>query len=494
MTDQEYHDWGLFVNGEFRASESEVRFEVENPADKSIIGSAPAGTAGDVDEAVQVAQKTYENTWRHVSARERVDYLLEVADRLEERAAEFVRLETLENGKPLYESRVDVEEAIDGYRYYAGAADKTHGDTIPERDELFDYTVREPYGVIGVIIPWNWPPMHTADFTAPTLAAGNTVVLKPAPETPLSSLLMAEIWQDILPDGVVNIVTGDVDPGARLTSHPDVDKLAFTGHTETGSKVMKAAAEDITDVLLELGGKNANIVLPDADIEQAVQGSYDGIFNNQGQACANGSRLYVHDAIYDEFTERFVAKTDEMVIGSGTDEDTDLSPLVSQQQYDKVTGYIELGKEEGASVIYEGDVPDDLPDGYYVPPVVFGDVTQDMRIVQEEIFGPVLTVQRYDKLNSAIEMANDTDYGLTGAVWSRNMEVANRVARRLEAGLIFVNNFANGFLGAPFGGYKRSGIGRKLGFEETMDEFTQVKTIRSRIAPSEPESLNEYYE
>jgi len=334
--------------------------------------------------------------------------------------------------------------------------------------------------------------MHTADFTAPTLAAGNTVVLKPAPETPLSSLMTAEIWQDILPDGVVNIVTGDVGPGARLTERPDVDKLAFTGHTETGTKVMKAAAEDITDVMLELGGKNADIVLPDADLEQAVQGSYDSIFNSQGQDCANGSRLYVHNDIYDEFVERFVAKTDEMTIGPGTDEDTDLAPLASQQQYDKVTGYIKLGKEEGASVIYEGEVPDDLPDSYHVPPVVFGDVTQDIRIVQEEIFGPVLTVQRYDSVEDAIAMANDTDYGPTGAVWSRNMEVANRVAQRLEAGLIFVNNFLNGFLGAPFGGYKRSGIGRKLGFEETMDEFTQVKTIRSRIAPSEISSSSSW--
>jgi aldehyde dehydrogenase (NAD+) len=494
MTDHDYHDWGLFIDGEFRPSESKARFDVENPADKSIIGSAPEGTADDVDEAVRVARETYEGTWRHVSARERVDYLLEVADRVEERAEEFVLLETLENGKPLSESRTDVEEAVDGYRYYAGTADKTHGDTIPERDELFDYTVREPYGVVGVIIPWNWPPMHTADFTAPALAAGNTVVLKPAPETPLSSLLMAELWQDVLPDGVVNVVTGDVAPGARLTEHPDVDKLAFTGHTETGSMVMKAAAENITSVMLELGGKNANIVLPDANLKKAVDGSYDGIFNNQGQACASGSRLYVHDNIYDEFIEKFVAKAEEMVIGPGVEEETDLAPLASQQQYDKVRKYIDIGKEEGASVLHEGEVPDHLPDGYYVPPVVFGDVTQDMRIAREEIFGPVLTVQRYERVEEAIEMANDSEYGLTGAVWSRNMEVANRVARRLDAGLIFVNNFVNGFLGAPFGGYKRSGIGRKLGFKETMDEFTQVKTIRSRIAPSEAGALDEYYD
>ena len=249
--------------------------------------------------------------------------------------------------------------------------------------------------------------------------------------------------------------------------------------------------DSIRDVL---GGKNANIVLPDANLEKAVLGSYEGIFNNQGQACASGSRLFVHDDIYDEFMEGFVAKTEDMVLGPGTDEDTDLGPLASQQQYEKVTNYIQIGKNEGASVIYEGEVPDDLPDGYYVPPVIFGDVTPEMRIAQEEIFGPVLTVQRYESIENAIKMANDTEYGLTGAVWSRNMEVANRVARRLEAGLVFVNNFVNGFLGAPFGGYKRSGIGRKLGFTETMDEFTQVKTIRSRIAPSEPGSLDDYYE
>jgi len=491
---EEYHEWGQFIDGSFTSSTSGDRFDVKNPADKTVIGSAPEGTAADIDSAVSAAEEAFEETWRHVSARERVEYLLDVADRIEANAAEFVRLETLENGKPLYESERDVEEAVDGYRYYAGAADKTHGDTIPERDGLFDYTVREPYGVVGCIIPWNWPPMHTADFTAPVLAAGNTVVLKPAPETPLSSLRMAEIWQDVLPDGVVNVVTGGVAPGQRLTEHPAVRKIAFTGHTETGSKVMQAAAEDITDVLLELGGKNANIVLPDADLEKAVEGSWHGIFDNQGQACASGSRLLVHDDTYEEFVERFIQKTDAMTIGPGTDPKTDLGPLASQKQYDKVRNYIEIGKQEGATVLYEGTLPAALEDGYYVPPVVFGDVSPEMRIAQEEIFGPVLTVHRYESIEDAIELANDTEYGLTAAVWSQNMEVANRVARRLEAGLVFVNNFVNGFLGAPFGGYKRSGIGRKLGFEETMDEFTQVKTVRSAIAGSAPGEVDEYYD
>ncbi|WP_227380421.1 aldehyde dehydrogenase family protein [Haladaptatus halobius] len=495
MTNHNYHDWELFIGGEFIESTHGERFDVENPADGSIIGSAPDGTATDVDNAITAARTVYESTWRHISARDRGTYLLDVADAIEAEFDAFVELETLENGKPIDESEADVDEAIDGYRYYAGAADKIHGDTIPERDDLFDYTIREPYGVVGCIIPWNWPPMHTADFTAAPLAAGNAIVLKPAPETPLSSLKMAEIWQDILPDGVVNVVTGDAEPGVRLSEHPDVNKLAFTGHTSTGTAVMKAAAENITSVMLELGGKNPNIVLPDANLEKAVAGTYEGIFNNQGQACASGSRLLLHDSIYDEFIEHLIEQTNAMTIGPGTDSQTDLAPVASQQQYDKITGYIDIGKEEGATVLYEGTVPEDVPSrGYYVPPVIFGDVTQDMRIVREEIFGPILTVQRYSSVEEALSLANDTDYGLTAAVWTRNMEVANRMARRLEAGLVFVNNFVNGFLGAPFGGYKQSGIGRKLGFEETMHEFTRVKTIRSAIAGSEPEGLDEYYD
>lgn len=489
----DYHDWDLFIDGEFTPGASEERLQVESPADGSIIGSAPAGTAADVDAAIEAAQRAYRGTWGHVSARDRVEYLLAIADGIEAAFDEFVLLETLENGKPLHESENDVAEAIDGYRYYAGVADKLHGETIPERDGLFDYTLREPYGVVGAIIPWNWPPMHSADFTAPPLAAGNTVVLKPAPETPLSSLKMAEIWQDVLPDGVVNVVTGATEPGVELSTHADVGKIAFTGHTQTGSKVMAAAAANITDVMLELGGKNANIVLPDANLEQTIDGVWHGIFDNQGQACASGSRVLLHEDIADEFLDPFVEKTREMTIGPGTDPETDLGPLASQAQYDKVTGYLEVGREEGASIIYQGDLPDGLPDGYYVPPTIFGDVTREMRIAREEIFGPVLAVQTVDSVEDAIDIANDTEYGLTGAVWSRNMEVANRVARRLEVGLVFVNNFVNGFLGVPFGGYKRSGIGRKLGFQDTMREFTRVKSVRTAIADSE-QSLDAYYD
>lgn len=487
--------WELFIDGKFTESEAGERLSVEDPANRSTLTTVPDGTLADVDRAVAAGRRSFEETWRHTSARERAQLLFDVADRIEEEFEEFVELETLENGKPIGQSRSDVRETVNAFRYYAGAADKNHGDTIPEKNELFDYTVREPYGVVGAIIPWNWPPMHTADFTAPPLATGNTVVLKPAPEAPLSSLKMARIWQDVLPDGVVNVVTGGVDPGVRLTEHPDVGKLAFTGHTNTGTKVMETAAKNITSVMLELGGKNPVVVLPDANIDEAVDGTIDGLFTNTGQACAGCERLLLHTDVYDEFLEKFVDRTQEMTIGPGIDPDTDLAPLASKKQYDKVSEFVATGKAEGATVIYEGSVPEHLGDGYYVAPVIFGDVTQDMRIANEEVFGPVLGVQRFDSVEEAVDIVNATPYGLSGAVYTRNMEVANRMARRIDAGIVYVNNYDNGtFLGAPFGGFGRSGVGKKLGFEETLAEFTRTKTIRTSIAESEPGSLDAYFE
>lgn len=493
--DSPIYERDMFINGEFVGSRSSERFEVENPANREIVGSVPDGTAADVDRAVEVAHETYEDVWKHMSARERGAYLLKVADAIEERYDEFVELETRENGKPLEQSRSDVHEAKEGFRYYGGAADKNHGDTIPEKNGLFDYTVREPYGVVGSIIPWNWPPMHTSDFTAAPLATGNTVVLKPAPEAPLSSLKMAEVWQDILPDGVVNVVTGGTEPGVRLTNHPRVGKIGFTGHTDTGAKVMEAAAESITDVMLELGGKNPNIVLPDADVDAAVEGTTDGLFTNTGQACAGCERLLLHEDIRDEFLKKFIAVTDDMTIGPGLDPETDLAPLANERQFEKITEYVELGKEEGATVLYEGNVPNDVEDGYYVPPVLFGEVTSGMRIWNEEIFGPVMSVATFDSVEEAIDLANDSQYGLSAAIWSTNMEVANRMARRIEAGIVYINNYNNGtFLGTPFGGFGKSGTGRKLGFEETLHEFTQNKTIRTSIAGDERNDLDAYYE
>lgn len=485
----------LFIDGEFIEGSSGERVDVVDPATTDVIGSAPDGSAEDAEDAVTAAEAAFEEEWRHVDARERGKMLLDTAEAIENRFEELVELETLENGKPLEQSRADVREAVRTFRYYGGAADKNHGETVPELDGVFNYTVREPYGVVASIIPWNWPPMHTADFTAPILATGNTVVLKPAPETPLSSLTMAEIFANTLPDGVVNVVTGGLEPGVRLTAHPSVDKIAFTGHSSSGAAVMQSAADSITDVMLELGGKNPSIVLPDADVDAAVDGTIGGLTVNAGQACAGCERLLLHEAVADEFLDRFVQRIDQLRIGSGLDPETDIGPLSTQPQYEKVTEAVERAKEAGATVRYEGTIPDGVGDGYFVAPVVFESATGDLNVDTEEVFGPVLSVRRFTSVEDAIEMANDTEYGLTAVVWSDNMQVANRMARRIDAGIVCINNFLQGsLLGTPFGGFKRSGIGRKLAFEETLQEFTRSKAIRTAIADSEEGSLDTWYE
>jgi aldehyde dehydrogenase (NAD+) len=318
-------------------------------------------------------------------------------------------------------------------------------------------------------------------------------VVKPAPEAPLSSLKIAEVWQNILPDGVVNVVTGGAEPGAALVEHSGVKKIGFTGHTETGTKILKSAANDITDVMLELGGKNPSIVLPDADIDDAVAGTMNGLLTNTGQACAGCERLLLHESIRDEFIQELVTQMDQLSIGPGIDPEMDLGPLASAEQYEKVHKYINIGKSEGAEVVYQRTLSDGLDDGYYLSPVVFGDVTNDMQIYTEEVFGPVLSVTTFESIERAIELANDTEYGLSAAVWTSKMEVANRLAKRVEAGIVCINNYNNGtFLGAPFGGYNKSGNGSKLSFEETMNEFTRVKTIRTSIAGAEHGDMDSY--
>ncbi|WP_255152291.1 aldehyde dehydrogenase family protein [Halorarius halobius] len=466
----------LYVDGDWTPPESDEYRTVLDPATGEAFAEAPNGGAADVEAAVEAARRSFETTWSDRSAHERVDVLHELADAVEANADELAALETRENGKPLHESERDVEAAIEDFRYYAGAADKHYGETLPNHDDLMDMTVREPYGVVGTVIPWNWPPMHVADFLAPALAAGNTMVLKPAPETPLCALRMAELFDDLLPDGVFNVVPGGVEAGAALTSHPDVGKLAFTGNSNTGTEVLKSAAEHITPVMLELGGKNASVYFPDADLEDAVPGTVDSAFYNSGEACSSSERLLVHEEIHDEFLERFVERTRELVVGPGDDPDTDIGPLASQQQYDKVTDYIEVGKREGADLVYEGGVPDG--DGYFVAPHVFDGVEPDMRIFNEEIFGPVISVTTFETEREAIELSNQVEYGLTGAVWSGDAKRAMRVAENLEVGFVLVNTYFRGGIGTPFGGYKRSGIGRKHAFEETMREFTRTKTIR----------------
>jgi len=485
----------LFIGGQFVDSTSSETLPVLNPATGTELARVPRGTAADVDRAVESARVAFRDTWRHVSAREKGRCLAHIADRLEAEAEELALLETMENGKPLVQARMDVGEAIRNYRYYAGVADKVQGVTIPERDGLFDYTIREPYGIVGSIIPWNWPPMHTADFTAAPLAVGNVVIVKPAPETPLTTLRFARIWQECLPPGVVNVVTGAGDPGARLVEHPDVRKIAFTGHDSTGAMVMQAAGAQVKSVMLELGGKNANIVLPDADMDAAVQGSCNAFIKNTGQACTAGSRLLLHESIAGSFLERLRERLAALRIGPGWDERNELATLASRRQYEKVTEYIRIGKSEGATVFYEGTLPAGLSDKLFVAPVVFTDVRPGMRIWREEIFGPVLTVQTFATVRQAIDLANDSAYGLTAALWTRHFGNANRIIRELEAGIIFVNNYANStFLGAPFGGFKKSGIGRKLGLDDTIMEFSQSKTIRTAISSPELDAIDDYLE
>lgn len=484
----------LFIDGEFVAGTSSERISVTNPATRKEIAHVPAGTAEDIDRAVESARVAYRDVWRHVPAREKGRCLSRIADHLEAESEDLALLETMENGKPLAQARMDVGEAIRNYRYYAGVADKVQGVTIPERDGLFDYTIREPYGIVGSIIPWNWPPMHTADFTAAPLAVGNVVIVKPAPETPLTTLRFARIWQACLPPGVVNVVTGAGEPGARLVEHPDVRKIAFTGHDSTGAMVMQAAGAQVKSVMLELGGKNANIVLPDADMELAVAGACNAFIKNTGQACTAGSRLIVHSSVADSFLERLRERLKTLRIGPGWDERNELATLASPRQYEKVTEYIRIGKEEGAHVYYEGVLATEHSAGLYVAPVVFTDVRSDMRIWREEIFGPVLTVQTFESVREAVDLANDSPYGLTAALWTRHMGNANRIVRELDAGIVFVNNYANStFLGAPFGGFKKSGIGRKLGLDDTIMEFSQSKTIRTAISSSDLNEIDEYF-
>lgn len=473
----------LYIDGEWVRPDSGEEIDVVDPATGESFATAPFGGASDIEAAVTAARRAYRREWSDWSAHERSNALFELAEALEGAFDELVELETRENGKPLHESERDVQASIDGLRFYGGAADKYYGKTLPRRNDLFEMTIVEPYGVVGTIIPWNWPPMHVCDFLAPALACGNTMVLKPAPETPLSALRIAELFDGILPDGVFNVVTGGVEAGQALTSSPEVDKLAFTGNSETGSQVLESAAQHITSTLLELGGKNASIVFEDADLDDVVPGTVDSVFYNSGEACSSSERVLVHERVHDEFVDRFVDAAKEVTVGHGMDETTDIGPLISATQYETVREYIDVGTDEGATLAYAGEPPSEsrLENGFFVAPHVFTDVTPEMRIFQEEIFGPVVSITPFETEREAIDLSDATAYGLTGAVWTQDSKRALRVARALETGFVYVNTYARGGEGAPFGGYKRSGNGRKHAFEETMQEFSRVKTLRYNL-------------
>jgi aldehyde dehydrogenase (NAD+) len=473
----------LLIDGKFRDSQSGKTFATINPATEEVIVQVAEGGAADIDLAVKAARKAFDSGhWRKMDARDRGRLISKLADLIEEHIDELAELETLDNGKPISESRNgDLPLVIDCLRYYAGWADKIHGQTIPIRGNYFCYTRREPVGVVGQIIPWNFPMLMVAWKWSPALAAGCTVVLKPAEQTPLTALRMGELAMEAgFPAGVINIVTGFGETaGAPLVAHKGVDKIAFTGESTTGKLIMKSAADTLKRVTLELGGKSPNIVFADADLDAAVDGAMLGLFLNQGQCCCAGSRLLVQEPVYDAMVEKLAEKSRSRKLGDPFDQTTEQGPQIDQAQFQKILSYIDKGKSQGARCLTGGERFGNK--GFFIKPTVFADVKDDMAIATDEIFGPVMQVLKFRKLDEVIERANTTDYGLAAAVWTRDIAKAHTIAERIRAGTVWINCYDVFDAAAPFGGFKISGIGRELG-EEAIDNYTEHKTVTVSLA------------
>jgi aldehyde dehydrogenase (NAD+) len=470
----------LFINNEWCPASSGQSMEVINPATEEVIATVASADASDVDAAVAAARAALAGPWGRMSARERGRFVSRLADRLLERADDVARLETLHNGKPIFESRqIEIPAAAECLEYYAGWADKVMGETIPVKGNYFTYTLREPLGVVAAIVPWNFPLLLAAWKIAPALACGNTVIVKPASQTPLTALALAEIAVDVgLPPGVLNVITGPGSTvGQSIVEHPGIDKIAFTGDTSTGKAIMRSAADTLKRITLELGGKSPNIVLPDADLDAALRGATTGIFYGKGEVCAAGSRLLVDRSIKSEFMDKLAARARKMVAGDPLDPKTRYGALASRKQLETVERYVAAGTREGASLVAGGQRTDiGTGKGYFYQPTVFDNVTPAMTIAREEIFGPVLAVIDFADLDEAIARANDTPYGLAAAVWTRDIKKAHYVARRLQAGTVWVNTYNVYDTAAPFGGYKASGFGREMS-SHAIDHYTQVKTV-----------------
>ncbi|MGW5646536.1 aldehyde dehydrogenase family protein [Saccharopolyspora sp. NPDC003752] len=473
----------LLIGGEWVDAASGRTFATHDPATGERLTEVAHGQAEDVDRAVAAARRAFEDgPWARMKPNERERLIWRVGDLLSERAAEFGQLEALDNGKSAAIAQaVDTGWAADVFRYYAGWATKIHGSTVNVSmpfvpgGEFHAYTLREPVGVCGQIIPWNFPLLMASWKLAPALAAGNTVVLKPAEQTPLTALLLGEVFQEAgFPPGVVNIITGYGDAGAAIAAHDDVDKVAFTGSTEVGKKIVAAAQGNLKKVSLELGGKSPNVVFADADFETAVPGSLNAWLFNHGQCCVAGTRLFVEDAIFDEFTAAVAEAASQVKIGPGLDPATQLGPLVSQEQFDRVTGYVAAGLSDGARALTGGKRWGDS--GFFVEPTVLVDVQPEFSVVREEIFGPVVAALPFSAEQGVAPVANDSVYGLAAGVWTRDISKAHRVAKQLKAGSVWINQY-NGFDTAlPFGGYKQSGWGRELG-ADAIDLYTQTKAV-----------------
>ena len=470
----------LLINNEWRPSASGKTMEVINPATEEAIAAVAAADAADVEAAVASARAALDGPWGKMSARERGRLVRKLADRLLERADEVTRLETLHNGKPISESRqIEIPAAAECFEYYAGWADKVMGETIPVKGNHLTYTLREPIGVVAAIVPWNFPLLLAAWKVAPALACGNTVILKPASQTPLTALALGEIAIEIgLPPGVLNVVTGSgATVGQALVEHPGIDKIAFTGDTSTGRAIMRSAADTLKKITLELGGKSPNIVLADADVEAAIRGATIGIFYGKGEVCAAGSRLLVDRSIKNEFIDRLAARARKMTPGDPLDPKTRFGAIASKKQLDTVLRYVESAKTEGAALVAGGQRTDiGTGKGYFMQPTVFADVKPEMTIAREEIFGPVLAAIDFADLDEAIARANDSVYGLAAGVWTRDIKKAHYVARKLQAGTVWVNTYNVYDTAAPFGGYKQSGFGREMS-AHALEHYTQIKSV-----------------
>jgi aldehyde dehydrogenase (NAD+) len=474
----------LLINNQWVDSISGKRFETINPATGATIAQVAEADAPDVDLAVRAARKAFhsKSPWRRMSASERGKLLNRLADLIERNADELATLESLDNGKPKsVAAAADVPLTIACYRYYAGWADKIQGKTIPINGDYFCYTRHEPVGVVGQIIPWNFPLLMQAWKLGPALAAGNTVILKAAEQTPLTALRIGELIVEAgFPEGVVNILAGyGPTAGQAIARHMDVDKVAFTGSTEVGHLIMQAAAEtNLKRVTLELGGKSPNIVFADADMEQAVEGSHFALFFNQGQCCCAGSRVFVEEKIYDEFVEKSTNRAKRRKVGNPLDPGTEQGPQVDDAQFDKVMSYVDAGKREGAKLECGGERVGEH--GYFVAPTVFSDVKDEMKIAQEEIFGPVMSILKFKDTDELIERANKTMYGLAAAVWTRDIGKAHQIANSVRAGTVWVNCYDVFDAAAPFGGFKQSGIGRELG-EYGLQQYCEIKTVTVKL-------------
>src|SRR5881409_1290461 len=479
-------NYKMFLAGDWHDSSTGAKSSIIDPSSNQTIGQVSKGSRADAQAAVEAARAAMDSPeWRDMDAAKRGRILVKLTGLIRENSDELAKLETLNEGKTLKESKGDVAWAARAFEYYSGISDKIQGETIPVPPKRLNYTLREPLGVTVHIAPWNYPIALAARSVAPALSAGNTVVLKPSELTPLTALKLGELGAKAgLPKGVFNVVTGSgADVGSALTGNRDVDGIVFTGSMETGQQVMEAAAKNVTRVQLELGGKNPHIVFADADLPRALRTMKDGIFTNAGQMCWAGSRAFIHESIYDDFVKDLVAKTSAMKIGPGSEETTEMGPLVSKSRRETVLGYVKDGVAEGAKLLYGGKKPSDprLDKGSFLEPTIFADVTGEMKIGCDEIFGPVLCVTKFKNTDEVVAMANETDYGLYGGVWTNNLKLAHDVASRLEVGGVAINEYLVTFPQTPFGGYKDSGIGHENGVR-AIEYYTRTKNVSVNLS------------